>query len=652
MVQLVHNVNMLPTSTRLARLWPSVSHSYRLLVGAMLLLLVFTYPATAQDGFVGDGFGGRSWYRPANIVAGQNMGAAIVNGQLYMWATPTGNAIFPILTVPSPPTSYPLQGRVDYTGTEPLTSIPGSESGVGLGSGKTSTGSTVGAYANPYPVAAFSSVKLISLTEQGGVIKTDGTGWVWGQTRSANTYGSLLNYHAPVQVVSNAKFVSAGANHSVFVKNDGTVWTVGDNSTGVYGNGTTVPDYTSLPSKLMSTTAVQMTGITNAARVVAFHIGTSNASTTPSGTVVLKQDGTVWVAGAGGVLVSTNPNKSPTQVPGLANIVDIKCTSTNAAALTNAGDVYIWGSGTAGPQYGNGTPSAAGNTYTPKKVPFPPGTPPMVMIEADGYSYNPLFYSIDENHTLWQWGINADGMPTQSDGYIPSIIAKHVLDVNLAGYGVIYITRTADYPANERLWAGLGSAGGVGSLLGLNPEYLSLGAKINPLDPSTIYTSFSTANNYWVQSYNKGVSGTYWPANPGAWGLGGIGQVETPTTIAGSVDCGATAIVGSLVAGTASNVLLKVTATVSTTGTGTFTVSGSGLSPDPSPATYTATTTGPQTFYLPMAYDGSTLGATTFTFSGLGACTADLSGLTKRPVLTPITPLVNCTPFTSVVISK
>jgi alpha-tubulin suppressor-like RCC1 family protein len=79
-------------------------------------------------------------------------------------------------------------------------------------------------------------------------LKSDGTVWAWGD----NYYGQLgvnsfTNSATPVQVLGVGGFdylrdiihVSAGHNHSLALKNDGTVWAWGDNYYGQLGNNST-----------------------------------------------------------------------------------------------------------------------------------------------------------------------------------------------------------------------------------------------------------------------------------------------------------------------------------------------------------------------------------------------------------------------------
>jgi len=88
-------------------------------------------------------------------------------------------------------------------------------------------------------------------------LKNDGTVWAWGQ----NYYGQLgdktaTNRLTPVQVsgLTNVVSIAAGGNHSLALKSDGTVWAFGCNWYGQLGNGSS--DYA------VHSTPVQITGLT------------------------------------------------------------------------------------------------------------------------------------------------------------------------------------------------------------------------------------------------------------------------------------------------------------------------------------------------------------------------------------------------------
>jgi hypothetical protein len=115
----------------------------------------------------------------------------------------------------------------------------------------------------------------------------------------------------------------------------------------------------------------------------------------------------------------------------------------------------------------------------------------------------------------------------------------------------------------------------------------------------------------------------------------------TASAEAGTLDCAKTQIIQAPVQGVPNQVTLVVTMNVTTAGNFPVTLSGSGMSLANGITYVTTTTTGVQTFNIPMKYDGTTLSTLTFTV-GSNTCTADLS-LTKKKTLIDVWTLDNCT---------
>jgi alpha-tubulin suppressor-like RCC1 family protein len=72
-------------------------------------------------------------------------------------------------------------------------------------------------------------------------IREDGTLWAWGQNRYGQLGdGTTINRHKPVQVLTDVVSVAAGVRHSLAIKRDGTLWAWGQNRYGQLGDGTTI----------------------------------------------------------------------------------------------------------------------------------------------------------------------------------------------------------------------------------------------------------------------------------------------------------------------------------------------------------------------------------------------------------------------------
>jgi alpha-tubulin suppressor-like RCC1 family protein len=90
-------------------------------------------------------------------------------------------------------------------------------------------------------------------------LKTDGSVWAWGE----NEYGQLGNgtitthndnndQNSPIKIMDDAMYISAGGDHSLAVKNDGSLWTWGRIYVGVTDDGVQwLTENMSSPIKIM-----------------------------------------------------------------------------------------------------------------------------------------------------------------------------------------------------------------------------------------------------------------------------------------------------------------------------------------------------------------------------------------------------------------
>lgn len=340
-----------------------------------MLCVLITTGALGQNSMVGDGFGGRLWYRPTNYTVGSYSAFSLcygdpcdsANNQLYGW---------------------------------------GGDNNGELGNGTGSNCSIA-----PEPIQEMGNVRYYSTGYWMGAIKNDGTGWVWQDPFLP----------VPTQVITDVKFVDASSAVVSFVKTDGTIWSIGVNAFGQFGDGT-ISGATITP--------VQMIGVTNAVRV-AVGLFTNYA---------LLNDGTVMACGASthGLMgisdvqdTSTyNPNAIP--VPGLSNIVDIKASSLSTAALDANGDVYTWG---------QGGYTGDGDWVVDSIPELVPGLNDIVAISA----------CTDGVHTL---ALDVDGRCYAFGNYnfssselVPVLIATDVVDI-MAGETFSYIVKS-----DGTLWA-------------------------------------------------------------------------------------------------------------------------------------------------------------------------------------------------------
>lgn len=207
--------------------------------------------------------------------------------------------------------------------------------------------------------AAGNTAKLAAGQENGLWLKSDGRVWAWGN----NAYGQLGEniqiYEDGQRVVmptrltnqSNVKAIAEGWIHTLWLKNDGTVWAAGYNGFGVIGNGTTTGD----GANNVRTPVQVITSVGGAALsdVVAVAAGQNHS-------LALKSDGTVWAWGSNGYgqLGTGNTTNSavPVQVSGLSGVKAIAAGANHSLALKNDGTAWAWGGNSYG-QMGLGSKS-------------------------------------------------------------------------------------------------------------------------------------------------------------------------------------------------------------------------------------------------------------------------------------------------------
>jgi uncharacterized repeat protein (TIGR01451 family) len=202
-----------------------------------------------------------------------------------------------------------------------------------------SNGSGESGQAPPYPrltptmVNGLSNVTAVSAGfSHSMALRNDGTVWVWG----ANGSGELGlgtsdpgGHPFPVQVpgLSGVTCIWAGTGLSVAVRNDGTVWTWGDNHNGQLG-----------ASGGSLNTPTQVSGVT----------GVTAVASSFNHVIVRKADGTVmgWGMNAFGQTGSSNlvnVNPVPAQVNGLSGVTAVAAGSGFSLALKSDGTVWGWG---------------------------------------------------------------------------------------------------------------------------------------------------------------------------------------------------------------------------------------------------------------------------------------------------------------------
>jgi hypothetical protein len=305
----------------------------------------------------------------------------------------------------------------------------------------------IGSYSpatNPTQVVGLTSaVGIATGTGMGSIhslaVKSDGSAWGWGynyygETGDGTSGPSNDKRSSPVQVkdpsdpstyLTSVVAVAAGGQHSLALKQDGSVWAWGSNSHGQAGDGTSGGQKTA-PVRVKDSSDPS-TYLTN---VVAIGAGQYQS-------FALKKDGTVkaWGHNGSGELgdgTTTSPRTTAVSVAGLTGVSAIAVSFNTAMALKTegaiAGSVWAWGQN-ASWTIGDGTQT---NRSTPVRV-----LENAVSISV--YYNNSLAITVESAGTrsLWGWGAHNAGVLAPGAEYITSypvhLIAGDFVSV-AAGY--------------------------------------------------------------------------------------------------------------------------------------------------------------------------------------------------------------------------
>ena len=286
------------------------------------------------------------------------------------------------------------------------------------------------------------------------LLKEDGTVWTWGNNGEGQLgndgYPSDRPY--PVQVTDNAGTgfltdivaVTSGAVHGMALMDDGmerTVWTWGNNNYGQLGDN-------NKPTR--SDKPVQVKGEDN----IGYLTGVVSIGAGEFHSVALKDDGTVWAWGynhegeLGDGTMGTD-RITPVQVVGeggtgfLTGVAAINAGGFHALAVKTDGTVRAWGSNYYG-QLGNGNNGEGTESAAPVPVAGEDGIGRLtdVMAAAGGNSHT---VALKKDGTVWAWGRNHAGQ--LGDGHLGTDSNTPVQVVGEGGTG--FLTGVVAVSASE-----------------------------------------------------------------------------------------------------------------------------------------------------------------------------------------------------------
>lgn len=276
-------------------------------------------------------------------------------------------------------------------------------------------------------------------------IKNDGTLWAWGWNESGQMGigGGDQKISTPTQIGTDAdwKYAAGGQAYAFFIKNDGTLWHVGDNSSGCSGVGDAAASHKELTQVGTDTGWEQVAcsrffghsvlaikadgtlwawGDNNSGTL---GTGNTTSSTTPvqvgtdsdwkqvvtgnDATLALKKDGTLWGWGfdSYGQLLGNSFVKSPMQLGTDTDWEQIFTAEYTVYGVKADGTLWVWGDLSGNRSGLESTESSS--TSTPIQVTAVTGKVQFI----SGCGYNRVV-GVGENGVatkLYAWGSNADG---------------------------------------------------------------------------------------------------------------------------------------------------------------------------------------------------------------------------------------------------
>ena len=227
-------------------------------------------------------------------------------------------------------------------------------------------------------------------------IRSDGSLWGWGSNSWRQLGGGDLPYWndmslewEPIQIgtCTDWVYVSAGANHVMGLKSDGSLWGWGDNSYGRIGDGNL--EGWGPPNSLPRHDPIRIGTDTDWISISAGVVHTMG----------LKADGTLWAWGANGGALgdgTTEDRAAPIQIGTDSDWISISAGVRHSMALKADGSLWGWGVNFDG-QLG----------YGPLEIRNRPIRILENVVEVSAGTNNTI--ALLSDGSLWAWGANRNG---------------------------------------------------------------------------------------------------------------------------------------------------------------------------------------------------------------------------------------------------
>jgi alpha-tubulin suppressor-like RCC1 family protein len=242
-------------------------------------------------------------------------------------------------------------------------------------------------------------------------------------------------YPSPASPFSDVIDAALGADHSLVLRSDGSVWSFGSNQFGQLG----------LPQGTSSPVPVQISGLPPIVNVVA---GANHS-------LVLDNTGAIWAFGSDatgqlGIGGNLSPRFAPVMIPTLSSVVDIAAGVDFSVAVLSDGTLWAWGNNQF-LQLGNPGPQRT----TPIIVPKSPG-----FFATDVSAGGRTAMARSNNGLVIAWGANGNSQIAPGGGFVPSggTIASNVQSMAVGDSHVLLLGNNGTVAAR-----GLGTSGQLGN---------------------------------------------------------------------------------------------------------------------------------------------------------------------------------------------